>query len=60
VLGRPAFFPVPEFALRLAFGKMAAEELLLASTRVEPGKLRASGYAFRFSDLRAALKDLVR
>ena len=59
VLGRPAFFPVPEFALRLAFGKMAAEELLLASQRVEPGKLGASGYAFRFRELRAALENLV-
>ena len=59
VLGRPAIFPVPEFALRLAFGKMAAEELLLASQRVEPGRLLASGYAFRFSDLRAALEGLV-
>jgi NAD dependent epimerase/dehydratase family enzyme len=59
VLGRPAFFPVPEFALRLAFGKMAAEELLLASQRVEPGKLGASGYAFRFRELRPALENLV-
>lgn len=59
VLGRPAIFPVPEFALRLAFGKMAAEELLLASQRVEPGKLRASGYTFRFRELRAALENLV-
>jgi uncharacterized protein (TIGR01777 family) len=59
VLGRPAFFPVPEVALRLAFGKMAAEELLLSSQRVEPRKLLASGYAFRFSELRAALENLV-
>ena len=59
VLGRPAFFPVPEFALRLAFGKMAAEELLLASQRVEPGNLRASGYTFHFNELRAALENLV-
>ncbi len=59
VLGRPAFFPVPELALRLAFGKMAAEELLLASQRVEPAKLEASGYTFRFPELRAALENLV-
>jgi hypothetical protein len=59
VLRRPAFFPVPEFALRLAFGKMAAAELLLASQRVEPEKLRASGYTFRFRELRAALGNLV-
>jgi uncharacterized protein len=59
VLGRPAFFPVPEFALRLAFGAEAAEELLLASQRVEPQKLTASGYTFRFRELRAALENLV-
>ena len=59
VLGRPAFFPVPEFALRLAFGEMAASELLLASQRVQPGRLGASGYTFRFRELRAALENLL-
>jgi uncharacterized protein len=59
VLRRPAFFPVPALALQLAFGKMAAEELLLASQRVEPGKLGATGYPFRFPELRAALENLV-
>jgi uncharacterized protein len=59
VLRRPALFPVPAFAARLAFGAMAAEDLLLASQRVEPGKLQVSGYAFRFGELRAALEDLV-
>jgi uncharacterized protein len=59
VLGRPAFFPVPEFALRAAFGGMAANELLLASQHVEPAKLAASGYSFRFRELRAALENLV-
>jgi len=59
VLRRPAIFPVPEFVLRVAFGKQAAEELLLASQRVEPGKLGASGYMFRFGELRAALENLV-
>jgi len=59
VLRRPAFFPVPALALKLAFGKMAAEELLLSSQRVEPGKLGATGYPFRFPELRAALGNLV-
>jgi uncharacterized protein (TIGR01777 family) len=59
VLRRPAVFPVPAFAARLAFGRMAAEELLLASQRVEPSKLRTSGYEFRFPELRAALANLV-
>ncbi len=59
VLRRPAFFPVPELALHLVFGRMAAEELLLSSQRVKPGKLEASGYKFRFPELRGALEDMV-
>jgi uncharacterized protein (TIGR01777 family) len=59
VLRRPAIFPVPEFALRLAFGKQAADEMLLASVRVQPGKLVSSGYNFKFRELGAALDNLV-
>ena len=59
VLRRPAWFPVPEFALRAAFGGAAAQELLLASQRVEPAKLATSSYSFRFRELRAALASLV-
>jgi len=59
VLRRPAVFPVPPFAARLAFGKEAADELLLASQHVEPGRLAATAYSFRYSDLRAALGNLV-
>ena len=58
VLSRPAIFPMPAFAARLAFGQMA-DELLLASQRVEPAKLTASGHAFQYSDLRAALQNLL-
>ena len=58
VLRRPAFFQVPAFAARLAFGQMA-DELLLGSERVQPAKLVATGYAFRFAELRPALDDLV-
>jgi len=58
VLRRPAFFHVPAFALRLAFGEMA-DELLLSSERVQPGKLLATGYTFRFADLRTALEELL-
>jgi hypothetical protein len=59
VLRRPAFFPVPAFAARLAFGHMA-DELLLSSQRVEPDKLVASGYSFVYTDLRKALEELLR
>lgn len=58
-LSRPAIFPVPAFAARLAFGQMA-DELLLASQRVEPAKLIASGYPFRFADLRASLENILK
>jgi uncharacterized protein len=57
VLSRPAVFPVPAFAARLAFGEMA-DELLLASQRVEPTKLISSGYPFRFPTLRQSLESL--
>jgi hypothetical protein len=57
VLSRPAIFPVPAFAARLAFGEMA-DELLLAGQRVEPAKLISSGYPFRFPTLKQSLKSL--
>src|ERR1700681_3852179 len=58
VLSRPAIFPMPAFAVKLAFGEMG-EELLLGSQRVEPAKLIASGYPFRFRDLRASLEHVI-
>jgi uncharacterized protein len=58
VLSRPAIFPMPAFAARLAFGQMA-DELLLASQRVEPKKLIASGYPFGSRELRASLEAIL-
>ena len=58
VLGRPTLFPLPAFAARLAFGEVA-DELLLASQRMEPVRLRASGYGFRFPELEGALRHLL-
>ena len=55
VLGRPTFVPLPGFAARLALGEMA-DALLLASTRVEPARLLASGYSFRQPELEGALR----
>jgi uncharacterized protein len=54
-LNRPAVFPLPAFAARLMFGEMA-EATLLASTRVRPGRLQASGFAFQFAELEQALR----
>ena len=58
-LHRPAIFPMPAFAARLAFGEMG-DALLLASQRVEPAKLVESGYQFRFPRLESALENILR
>jgi hypothetical protein len=58
-LGRPAVLPVPALALRLLFGEMA-QEALLASLRVGPTRLLASGFVFRDPELGAALRRLLR
>jgi len=50
-LSRPTPFPVPAFALRLAVGREMADALLLASARVFPRRLEATGYRFRFPEL---------
>jgi uncharacterized protein (TIGR01777 family) len=57
-LDRPAIFPVPEFALRIALGEMATP-LLLASQRVLPERLLAMDYPFRFDDFAAALPAIL-
>jgi len=59
VLSRPTVFPMPAFAARLVFGQMA-DELLLASQRIEPAKLISTGYPFRYPDLRRALENLLK
>jgi len=59
VLSRPAIFPVPAFAIKLAFGEMG-EAVLLGSQRVEPVRLVASGYPFRFNELRASLENTLK
>src|SRR5262245_24165437 len=58
VLGRPTVVPLPAFAARLAFGELA-DALLLASTRVVPVRLQASGYTFQYPELEGALRHLL-
>jgi uncharacterized protein len=57
-LGRPTLVPLPAFAARLALGEMA-DELLLASQRVVPARLQASGYRFRYPTLEDALRAVL-
>lgn len=58
VLDRPTIFSLPAFAARIALGE-AADELLLASQRIEPARLKESGYEFRYPDLERALRHLL-
>jgi uncharacterized protein (TIGR01777 family) len=57
-LHRPAIFPVPGFALKLALGGFG--EALLASQRALPAALQADGFEFRFPTFESALADLTR
>jgi uncharacterized protein (TIGR01777 family) len=53
-LSRPAFLPVPAFALRLAMGEMA-DALLLSGARVVSRRLEASRYRFLHPEIGGAL-----
>jgi len=56
VLRRPAFLPLPGFAVRLAAGEMG-EALLLKGQRVSSAKLEGSGFRFLHTDLEGALRS---
>jgi len=58
VLRRPAFVPVPAFALRLLFGEMST--VLLEGQRAISRRLQESGFTFRFPEAEAALRDLLQ
>lgn len=57
VLGRPAFFPVPAWALRKMVGEFA--DALLSSERVVPAAALTAGFTFQFSNIESALADLL-
>lgn len=56
-LHRPAFLMVPGPLLRLGLGEMSG--LLLGGQRALPQRLQDEGFVFRFSNLQAALADLL-
>ena len=59
VLGRPAFLPVPAWALRVALGEMG-RELMLFSQRVTPARLMASGFVVERPGIDQALGSALR
>lgn len=54
---RPALFPVPPFALKLAVGEVA--DAILSSQRVLPTRLVQNGFRFKYVELSAALNELL-
>ena len=58
VLGRPTVLPLPAPAARIMLGEVA-DALLLASQRMRPARLQATGYAFRYPQLEGALRHLL-
>ncbi len=56
VLKRPAFAPIPRFAVKTIFGEMGVS-LTLESQRVIPDRLIEEGFEFLHSDLEHALRD---
>ncbi|WP_374969463.1 TIGR01777 family oxidoreductase [Terrabacter sp. BE26] len=57
-LSRPALVPAPRFALRAVLGEFA--DYVVASQRVEPAALLASGFTFEHPDLDSAVSWLVQ
>ncbi len=57
VLKRPTIFPVPRFMLRLLIGQFA--DILVASSRIAPGRLLDAGFPFHYPDLEPALRHLL-
>lgn len=53
-VGRPAFMPVPAFAVRAVFGELSDE--VLTGQRVRPKRLADSGFEFRHSGVDEALR----
>jgi len=58
VMHRPHYFPIPGFAMHLAFGEVAS--MVLEGQRVIPKKLLELGYVFKFPTLEHAMSDLMR
>ncbi len=58
-LGRPSWFPVPGFVLRLVVGEMA-EIALIRGQRVIPRRALDGGFSFEYPDIDDAMRAAVR
>ena len=58
VMGRPSFFPVPDFALKTLLGEGA--RVVLDGQRVLPSRAQDAGYKFKYSEVKEALRNVLR
>lgn len=57
-MGRPSFFPVPDFALKTLLGEGA--QVVLDGQRVLPTRAQDAGYKFRYSQVSDALNNVMK
>jgi len=57
VMNRPHYFPIPGFAMHLAFGEVSS--MVLKGQKVIPQRLLEAGYLFKYPKLEDALIDLL-
>jgi uncharacterized protein len=57
-LGRPAFLPIPGFAVEIKFGKEFGK-VAQGGQKVLPKRTEELGYAFKFPEIDGALRNLV-
>lgn len=57
ILGRPTFFDLPEWAVKLAFGE--GSSVMLDSKEVYPRVLQDAGFTFRYPTFDSALEEIV-
>jgi len=58
VINRPSWLPVPDFALQMLLGDGA--KVVLEGQQVLPKRTLASGFNYQYSDLKSALKQILK
>ncbi len=59
VVGRPALFTIPRFALGIRLGREMADGTALASQRVLADRLTSDGFEFQYPELEPALRHVL-
>jgi uncharacterized protein len=57
VLHRPSLFPIPEFVIRTLFGDVA--DVIVKGRKALPRKLEKTGFIFKYSNAKDALKEAI-